>query len=276
MSVTDICLSTKYFDLFAVCFGSFDLKKQDSEGWVCLFSIKNPIHPEIKSKMKALELFSRASNLIFVPFKLAVKTKSAVMCCDFHVNFPDLLVIGQFDGNVSVYNLIAGTKDPILDSIDLSGKHSDSVTEIQWGDDMHFGEKNFYSSSLDGRVLNWVLTQCGLTLRTVATLYLDVPPVISSDGLPTKLKADATCMTFHPNDKEIFLVGTEEGSILKCTTTYSSKYLMTYQAHYLSVQRVDFNKYKPDIFLSCSGDNRVKIWEDMRSDALAVFDLGAG
>lgn len=50
MSVTDICLNTFYFDLYAVCFGSFDFIKQVTEGCVCLFSIKNPSFPEYKSK----------------------------------------------------------------------------------------------------------------------------------------------------------------------------------------------------------------------------------
>lgn len=50
---------------------------------------------------------------------------------------------------------------------------------------------------------------------------------------------------------------------------------MTYQAHYLSVYRLDFNQYNTNIFVSCSGDWRVKIWEDMRTEPLFVFDLGA-
>jgi dynein intermediate chain 1, axonemal len=39
MSVTDICLNTYYFDLFAVCFGSFDFIKQVTEGCVCFSRI---------------------------------------------------------------------------------------------------------------------------------------------------------------------------------------------------------------------------------------------
>lgn len=67
---------------------------------------------------------------------------------------------------------------------------------------------------------------------------------------------------------------------------------MTYHAHYLSVYKIDFNLYNSNIFVSCSGDWRVKIWEDMRrfekyfyfsqlynfvsfSEPLFIFDLGA-
>ncbi|XP_021695308.1 dynein intermediate chain 1, axonemal-like [Aedes aegypti] len=52
-------------------------------------------------------------------------------------------------------------------------------------------------------------------------------------------------------------------------------YLMTYYAHYLSVHRMDYNKFNSNIFASCSGDWRVKIWEDMRPEPLFIFDLGA-
>ncbi|CRK96455.1 CLUMA_CG009995, isoform A [Clunio marinus] len=252
MSVTDICLNTHYFDLYAVCFGSFEFIKQVSEGCVCLFSIKNPSFPEYR-----------------------ITTESGAMCCDVHKKYPYLIVIGQYDGNVCVYNLQMGTKEPVYVSQGVNGKHSEAVWEIKWGEDMQDGEINFYSLSSDGRVFNWVLMQNKLTLTTIITLYLDVPPVCGPDGTMIKLKASGTCMMFHPTNKEIFQVGTEDGLIFKCSTAYSSKYLMVYQAHYLSVYRMDYNKFNSNIFVSCSGDWRVKIWEDMRNDPLFIFDLGA-
>jgi dynein intermediate chain 1 len=73
-----------------------------------------------------------------------------------------------------------------------------------------------------------------------------------------------TTITFHPTDCLIFLVGTEEGNIYKCSTAYASLYLTTYEAHHMPVYKVDYNKFYPDIFISCSADWRVKIWEDKR------------
>lgn len=73
-----------------------------------------------------------------------------------------------------------------------------------------------------------------------------------------------TTITFHPTDCLIFLVGTEEGNIYKCSTAYASLYLATYEAHHMPVYKVDYNKFYPDIFISCSADWRVKIWEDKR------------
>lgn len=75
----------------------------------------------------------------------------------------------------------------------------------------------------------------------------------------------ASCVIFHPMHSHIYLVGTEEGFIYKCSTAFNSKYLLTLNAHHLPVYRLDFNKFNPDIFASCSGDWRIKIWEDNRT-----------
>lgn len=112
-------------------------------------------------------------------------------------------------------------------------------------------------------------------ITVIISLFLENGIVEGPDGTQVRLKACATAMTFHPTQKEIFLIGTEEGLIYKCNTAYSSKYLITYDAHYLSVYRIDFNKFNPNIFASCSGDWRIKIWEDMRPEPLFIFDLGS-
>ncbi|CRL01177.1 CLUMA_CG014224, isoform A [Clunio marinus] len=252
MNVTYICFNTYYFDLFAVCFGSYNFTKQMDEGYVCFFSIKNQSFPEYQ-----------------------IKTESGAMCCDSHKEYPHLLAIGTYNGNVYVHNLQVGTNEPVYATKYGSGKHLEAVSAIKWSENLHDGELNFFSLSSDGSVLNWVLMENKLTLSVVITLFMEMLPICKPTQSEYKLKASGTCMTFHPNNKEVFLVGTEDGIILKCSTTYNSKYLMVYHAHYLAVHSIDINKFNSNIFLSCSDDNRVKIWEDMRSEPLFSFDLGA-
>lgn len=186
----------------------------------------------------------------------------------------------MYDGNVAVYNL-RSSMEPLYMS--KGGKHSECVWEIKWGPEVD-GEINFYTVSGDGRVFNWMMMQNKLALTTIMTLTLDaglmggITPELRSgpdDGTGMKLRASGTSMIFHPTNPEVFLIGSEEGLIFKCSTAYSSKYLMVYRAHYLNVYRMDFNKYNSNVFASCSGDWRVKIWEDMRPEPLFVFDLGA-
>lgn len=148
-------------------------------------------------------------------------------------------------------------------------------SQIKWGPDMADGEINFYSVSTDGRVFNWVLMQNDFMITTITTLFLTNGIVEGPDGTEVQLRSCGSCMKFHPTNPEIYLIGTEEGLIYKCSIAYSSKYLMTYNAHHLTVYRIDFNRYNSDIFISCSGDWRVKVWEDMRPEPLFIFDLGS-
>lgn len=74
-----------------------------------------------------------------------------------------------------------------------------------------------------------------------------------------------TAIAFHPSNPKVFLVGTEEGQVFKCSTEYTSMYLLSYGAHHMPVHRIHFNYYLPDIFITCSADWRIKIWEDGRT-----------
>lgn len=206
------------------------------------------------------------------------------MCCDIHPTYPYLICIGMNDGNVAVYNLKRNTAEPLY--ISKGVKHSECVWEVKWGRDIITdGDINFYSVSGDGRILNWAMMQNKLAFTTIMTLFLhqgdeqlitgNTELKAGPDGSDKKLRACGTCLIFHPTNPEVFLIGSEEGLIFKCSTAYSSKYLHVYRAHSLKVYRIDFNKYNTNIFASCSGDWRVKIWEDMRTDPLFIFDLGA-
>lgn len=70
------------------------------------------------------------------------------------------------------------------------------------------------------------------------------------------------------------MVGTEEGKIHLCSKAYSGQYLQTYEGHYLAVYSVRWNKYHPKIFLSCSADWTIKMWEMNTTRPIMTFDLG--
>ncbi|KAG8284801.1 cytoplasmic dynein with WD40 domain [Homalodisca vitripennis] len=251
LSVTEICWNPHYYDLFGVTFGSFDFMRQVTEGYLCLFTLKNPSYPEYINS-----------------------TDSGVMCLDFHPQHPYLVVVGLYDGTVAVYNIQLPTKERQFQSNSVTNKHGGIVWQVCWGEDLQDGEMNFYSVSSDGRVFNWVLMQNELAQTLVIVLYLEMDPVNGPDGTMIRMTGCGTAIAFHPKDQLTFLVGTEEGNIYKCSTAYASLYLYTYSAHHMPVHRIDFNRFAPEIFISCSADWRVKIWEDNRSEPLFVFDLG--
>lgn len=67
-------------------------------------------------------------------------------------------------------------------------------------------------------------------------------------------------VAFLQEQNFIFIVGTEEGIIHKCSTAHRSGYLLSYVGHDMAVYSVQWNKVDPTIFLSSSADWSVNLW----------------
>jgi dynein intermediate chain 1 len=230
-----LCWNTYHDDLFAVGFGTYDFLGQGS-GMVCCYSLKNTSNPEY-----------------------SFSTESGVLCVDFHVCHPSLLAVGCYDGNVLVYNLRSHSTLPIFSSSVISGNHSDPVWEIHWEKETSNGQElNFYSISSDGKVTNWTLSRNELRMELVMNLALVHSIKMESDEPTLAGFACGSSFHFHTKQPHLFLVGTEEGYIHKCSKSYSGQYLETYQGHHMAVYSLRWNVFHDRVFLSCSADWTVK------------------
>jgi len=70
-----------------------------------------------------------------------------------------------------------------------------------------------------------------------------------------------TAFDFHVDKDYLYLVGSEEGKLHVCSKAYSSTFLDTYEAHHMAVYRVAWNHYHTQIFITCSADWTIKIWD---------------
>jgi dynein intermediate chain 1 len=75
------------------------------------------------------------------------------------------------------------------------------------------------------------------------------------------LEGCGTCFDFNKQQDYLFIVGTEEGKIHKCSKSYNNQFLDTFDAHHMAVYSVRWNTFHPKIFASCSADWTVKIWD---------------
>lgn len=73
---------------------------------MAIFSLKNPSHPEFS----------------FV-------TDAGVQCLHFHPDFPNLLAVGCYDGNVLVFDVRSGSSEPMYSS-GAASKHVEPVTQV--------------------------------------------------------------------------------------------------------------------------------------------------
>ena len=80
-----------------------------------------------------------------------------------------------------------------------------------------------------------------------------------------------TCFCFSHELSNLFVAGTEEGDIFKCSTLYSTEYMLCFEGHDMNVYNLDYNKYHTSAFLSCSADWTVKLWHQERPAAVFTF-----
>ncbi|XP_061687773.1 dynein axonemal intermediate chain 1-like isoform X3 [Syngnathoides biaculeatus] len=251
MCVTAICWNEKYPDLFGVGLGSYDFSKQ-GRGMLLFYTLKNSTFPEY----------------IF-------PTGSGVLSLDIHKQHSNLVAVGFYDGCVSVYNLKKKGMDPEYKSNAKTGKHTDPVWQVRWQNDDMDNNHNFYSVSSDGRVVSWTLIKNELFFSDVLRLGRDKSVLGGPQSVRECNTVGGISFDFHKKTDSLFVVGTEVGKIHKCSKNYSSQFLETYAAHNMAVDAVKWNPYHPKVFISCSSDWTIKIWDHTVNTPMFTFELKA-
>eukprot|EP00929_Paragymnodinium_shiwhaense_P068235 TRINITY_DN3428_c0_g1_i1.p1 TRINITY_DN3428_c0_g1~~TRINITY_DN3428_c0_g1_i1.p1 ORF type:complete len:640 (-),score=178.57 TRINITY_DN3428_c0_g1_i1:124-2043(-) len=250
--VTAIKWNPRYNDLCAIGFGSYDFMKQGT-GVICCYSLKNTRFPEY-----------------------VFNTDAGVCSLDWHPTYPAVIAVGLYDGTVAVYDVRAKLKRAIYQSTVRTNKHTDPVWEVRWNTDELSGTLNFFSISSDGRVSNWFLMKNKLESEEVMELKL-VSGSSTGGGEEDETSlaglAGGLCFDFNSQSGHLFLVGTEEGRIHKCSKAFSGQYLETYEGHTMAVYTVRWNPFHSNIFISCSADWTTKLWDHTMRTAVMSFDL---
>lgn len=152
---------------------------------------------------------------------------------------------------------------------------SDPVYGVKWTEEEVAKEPSFYSISSDGQVANWSMSKSSLKMEPMMQLKLMLNDKDEADEDATLSGlAGGCCFAFNTKSEHLFLVGTEEGMIAKCSKSYSGQYLQTYEGHHMAVYAVAWNPFHPRVFLSCSADWTVKLWDHNLPHPIMSFDLG--
>eukprot|EP00899_Mesostigma_viride_P012208 jgi/Mesvir1/20989/Mv08051-RA.2 len=257
-------------DLLAAGYGQYEFSKQ-RDGVIAFWSLKNPQYPE-----------------------WAFLSPSGVTSLDWSTSNPNYLAVGFYDGAVSVYDVRLKSEKPILESGHTSGKHSDPVWKLKWvtrGDER--GE-SLVSISTDGRITQWSIKK-GLEFTDLMKLKRvvrsrkqvrrpppaaagangaapAVPPAVAAN---TKTEAfisrrsSGMCFDFSRSDASMYLAGTEDGTVHKCSVSYSEQYLESYFGHSGPIYQVAWSPFSYNIFLTASADWTVRLWKEEKVHGLA-------
>jgi WD40 repeat protein len=239
-------------DLLAVAYGEYDMNRTDTKntGLVAFWTLKNPNFPE---KM--------------------IKTENSVTSLEFSTLNPNLLAIGDSAGGIAIYDVQNDDDIPIAESREIDEKHTDAIWEVKWVRKAGKGEV-LVSVSGDGRVIEWSLKK-GLEFNELMQLKRQANPVQKeTNSMPAGIDEERkTGMTFintgglsidFPVEQSAnYFASTEDGTVNRCSVSYSERSLYTYQGHTGPVYKVRCTPFWSDdcqIFLTCSYDWTVRVW----------------
>uniref|UniRef100_A0A8C5T0V9 Dynein axonemal intermediate chain 4 n=1 Tax=Laticauda laticaudata TaxID=8630 RepID=A0A8C5T0V9_LATLA len=243
-------------DLLAVGYGQFRFQEQ-KKGLACCWSLKNPMWPE------------RIYHCVH-----------GVTALDFSTANPNLLAVGLFNGTIEVYNVQSRNQTLVLDNSESHDKHLGPVWQLRWveQDRGTSGEDKgeiLVSISADGRITKWFVRK-GLSCTDLMKLKRTTAEKKKS-GAERKSEAlisrqaPGLCFDFHPKDTNIYMAGTEEGYIHKCSCSYNEQYLETYRGHKGPVYKITWNPFSTEVFLSCSADWTIMLWRQDSVRPVLIF-----
>uniref|UniRef100_A0A3B5LH66 Dynein axonemal intermediate chain 4 n=1 Tax=Xiphophorus couchianus TaxID=32473 RepID=A0A3B5LH66_9TELE len=259
--VSSMAWNKKNPDLLAVGYGETDYRNHE-QGLVCCWSIKNPTWPE-----------------------RIINCDSAVTTVDFSSNSPGQLAVGMSDGSIAIHNVqSADNKSPFISSRECAKRHLGPVWQLRWNQqELSFtGEEkveSLYSVGADGRICKWFVINCGLDCTDLMKLKKMNNTLRKTEQNKPEKTAECVlsvltpglCFDFHPSDSNIYLTGTWEGNIHKCSCSNGHQFLETYRKHFCPVNCITWCPLHPDVFLSCSSDSTIQLWKQDCINPLLSF-----
>jgi len=236
-------------DLLAVSYGDTDPVPNITTGLVLFWSLKNPTYPE-----------------------RVIRTRTGITALHFSAAHPNMVSAGTHDGSVMIWDLRRPTDQPVLTSgssvsTHNDQKHTDIVWETKWvdrGPDKQPPEL-LVSVSSDGNVFQWSMKK-GLEQTSLMQLKRLQNPFLGAnsvyghkEGIVFR-KSSGFCVDFPRGDASTYLVGTEDGLVHRCSTSYNEQYLQTFLGHSGPVYKVRCNPFVSHAFLTCSADWSMKLW----------------
>lgn len=253
------CMSwnKKNKDILAAGYGKFEFN-EDQSGLVCCWSLKNPEFPE-----------------------RYYKTESGVTALAFSQKHANLLAVGLFNGNILVFDVRNNNTPPLVSTNDSEHKHMSPVWHLKWTDrdrGSSTGDEDemevLMSVSSDGRVTQWMIRKGFESLD-----YLKLKRVMGkssqkkekNDGFISR-HSGGLCFDIWGQDRSIYICGTEEGFIHRCSTSYNEQYLDTYYGHSGPIYKLAWSPFLKNSFLSASADWTIRLWKSNRTSPCLTFN----
>lgn len=89
--------------------------------------------------------------------------------------------------------------------------------------------------------------------------------------VPISRQPGALVLRRHPSKTNIYFVGSDEGCIYQCSTTYLRQHVDSFMAHDGSIYCLEFSPFCQKLFLTCGADWCTRIWAEGLTEPLITL-----
>ncbi|XP_077162587.1 cytoplasmic dynein 2 intermediate chain 2 isoform X1 [Paroedura picta] len=222
---------------------------------------------------------------------LVVEIPSSVMCLAFHPQQPSLVAGGLFSGEVLVWDT-SRLEDPLVWRTGMTDDtHTDPVYQVGWLQHTRHGHPfHVLSVSTDGKILVWQEERDGL-LKITDGFALVSQQIPRSTKLKKHSRGDVavgvTSLSFSHFEPSIFVMGTEGGCVLKCSTAVETVAVLprgssfplkapaqfVFSPHGGPVYSVSCSPFHRNLFLSGGTDGHIHLHSMLQAQPLLSLQL---
>ncbi|XP_054706696.1 dynein axonemal intermediate chain 4-like [Uloborus diversus] len=191
-------------------------------------------------------------------------TDESVSCIEISKKCPYLIAVGMRHGLVALYDLREQEKLTKVDNRSSPVRPIGTITSVCWMEKQQTGDRQaavILSSSKDGVICYWTVEQVleGQVFRHIKR------GSTSSKEKERKyliaIDAAAWGMQMRPDLKGVFTIATAEGQVLVADCNDPVIYIKVYDCHNGPVFDLQWSPLANDVFMTCSTDQTVCIWQ---------------
>lgn len=253
--ITCIAFNPKNEDILAVGHGKFGYAETQN-GLICIWCTKNP------------------SN-----YERIFKFNDPLTSLSFSIMNPNWLACGFANGDVLILDVTSYEKRIIAKSKRETNPCFEPMWTTTWMTTENKQTEYVITTCQDGRINRFANTKthdfiCTPMMRICAVegklKGLEMAKSCVLD-VPITRHPAALCIIWHPRIDHIYLVGTDEGCIHKCSTHYLNQHMEVFRAHTGPVYDMQFSPFMGHLLVSCGADNAIRLWIEGIDDVIMTL-----
>ncbi|XP_034946466.1 WD repeat-containing protein 78-like [Chelonus insularis] len=182
---------------------------------------------------------------------------------------PNQLAIGCYNGSLRIIDI---SKRNLITLYIIPQKCSftfSRIWQVQWWLDN--GDEYIYASSGNGKIFRCQVNDDAavtevMRISRIDDCKLDIKQKNNYTSrllsTPVRNEPEAILLQRHPIFNNIYLVGSDEGYIYRCSTVYSNCCINSFLAHDGPICSLEYSPFHPRIFLTTGADWCIRIWAD--------------